>query len=198
MKITSKFFSIFHPSLSKGDSSQVARRKGNFQAPLRNCITNKKAQEEMVGFALILIIVAIILIVLLAAYIKKPQSETIRSPEANSFIQSFLQYTTACEEPNLINASVQKLISKCQKKEICSYNKDPCKVLNDSLKGIISESWKVGEKNPTKGYSLVIFTEMGQVLNMSKGVVTNNYKGGLQDFSTPDGELTTILFNAYS
>jgi hypothetical protein len=158
---------------------------------------DKKGQEEMVGFALILVIVAVIFVVLLAAYIKKPQSETIRSPEANSFVQSFLQYTTPCEEQNLENITVQRLIFKCQAREICSYNKDPCKVLNDTLKGIISESWEVGQNNPTKGYSLIIFTESRQVLNMSKGVVTNNYKGSEQDFGKGE-EFITILFNVYS
>jgi len=156
----------------------------------------KKAQEEMVGFALILIIVAVIFIVLLASYIKKPQSEGIGSSEANSFVQSFLQYTTSCEQ-NSENITVQRLIFKCQEKEICSYNLDPCKVLNDTLKGIIKESWNVGEKNPVKGYSLIIFSEKQQILNLSEGVVTNNYKGSEQDFGKGD-EFIIILFNAYS
>jgi hypothetical protein len=156
---------------------------------------NKKAQEEMVGFAIILILVAIIFIVLLSIYIKKPQ-ENVENAQANSFVQAFLQYTTACEQ-NSVNITVQRLIFKCQEKENCSYNMNPCKVLNDTLKGIVKESWEVGEENPVKGYSLIILTEKGQVLNISEGVVTNNYKGSEQDFGKGN-EFVTILFDAYS
>lgn len=156
---------------------------------------NIRGQEEMVGFALILIIVAIIFIVLLSFYIKKPQ-ENVENAQANSFVQAFLQYTTACEQ-NSENITLQRLIFKCQEKANCSYNMNPCKVLNDTLKGIVKESWDVGEKNPVKGYSLIILTEKGQVLNLSEGVVTKNYKGSEQDFGKGD-EFITILFNAYS
>jgi hypothetical protein len=160
-------------------------------------LKNKQGQEEMVGFALILILVAIILVVLLASYINKPQSDNLGNPEVNSFVQSFLQYTTPCEEANSINVSVQKIIFKCQEGEICSYNMNPCKVLNDTLKGIVQKSWDVGEDNPVKGYSLVIISkEKGQVLNLTGGVVTNNYKGSEQDFGKGE-EFITILFNAY-
>jgi len=160
---------------------------------------NKKAQEEMVGFALILVLVTIILVVLLAIYIKKPShSDNIGDAEANSFLQSLLQYTTACEESNSINVSVQKLISKCKEKEICSYNMNSCKVLNDTLKEMLEESWQVGPDNPVKGYSLIIDLSEKRFLNITEGVVTNNYKTGLQDFANPDGEYALILFTAYS
>ena len=157
---------------------------------------NKKGQEEIVGFALILILVATIFIVLLASYIKSPTSENIENPEVTSFVQAFLQYTTTCEQ-NLENITIQRLIFKCQERESCSYNMNPCKVLNNTLKGIIKESWNVGEENPVKGYSLIILSSSGQILNISEGVVTNNYKGSEQDFGKGE-EFISILFNVYS
>lgn len=178
-------------NILKNKQGQGMKSKISPASPFR-----KKAQEEMVGFALILILVAVIFVVLLASYINKPQSEGVGNPEVNSFVQSFLQYTTACEEQNSVNVSVQKLIFKCQGREICSYNMDPCKVLNDTIKGIIQKSWDVGEENPVKGYSLLIMSEKGQVLNLTGGVVTNNYKGSEQDFGKGE-EFITILFNAY-
>ena len=154
-----------------------------------------KAQEEMVGFALIIILVAIIFLVFLAVYVKKPQSENIDNPEANSFVQSFLQYTTTCEQDSE-NITVQRLIIKCQEKEKCDSGKEICKVLNDTIKNIIKESWNVSSQNPVKGYSLIIFTESKQVLNITEGVVTNNYKTGHQPL--PDEELINVLFTAYN
>jgi hypothetical protein len=158
---------------------------------------NKLGQEEMVGFALIIVIVAIIFIVLLAVYIKKPQSaNNIGNPEVNSFVQSFLQYTTICIQ-NSENITVQSLILKCQDREMCSGDINTCTVLNGTLKDIVKKSWDVSEKSPVKGYSLVILSKEGQVLNLTEGVVTNNYKGSEQDFAKED-EFITILFNAYS
>jgi len=48
-----------------------------------------------------------------------------------------------------------------------------------------------------KGYSLIILSSSGQILNISEGVVTNNYKGSEQDFGKGE-EFISILFNAYS
>jgi len=158
---------------------------------------NNKGQEEMVGFALILIIVAVIFIILLSSYLRNSsQSEAIENPEVNSFIQSFLQYTTNCEV-NSENLSIQKLIFACEAGEICSPNVNSCKVLNTTIKGIIQESWDIGEENPVKGYNLLIFSKQSKILNISQGVVTNNYKGSEQDFGKGE-EFITILFNAYS
>jgi len=161
-------------------------------------LSRKSGQEEMVGFALIIILVAIIFLVFLSVYVKKPQSEDIDNPEANSFVQSFLQYTTTCEEENMNNLSVQRLISRCQEKKMCSYDKEPCKILNDTIKNIINESWKVGPTNYVKGYSLIINVGDKQFLNVTKGVVTNNYKTGQQDIPNPKEESTLVLFYAYT
>jgi hypothetical protein len=164
-------------------------------------MVNKRAQEEMVGFALILIIVAIIFLVLLSSYIRKPQADTGGNIEVNSFVQALMQYTTNCEQ-NSENLTVQKLITKCQNKEVCDNRKTACLALNDSLKSIIKESWQVGDKRPVKGYSLrLINKDNKQILNLTEGVVTNNYRGTSQDNPPTSGdrdELVTILFTAYS
>jgi len=57
---------------------------------------NKKAQEEMVGFALIIIVVAVILLVFLSIGLRKDGREDVESYEVASFIQSLLQYHTSC------------------------------------------------------------------------------------------------------
>ena len=73
-------------------------------------LENKSAQEEMVGFGLIIVLVAIIFIVFIAIYLKKPV-EVTEDYEIGSFIQSTLQYTTICEDNNG-NVTVQDLIKK--------------------------------------------------------------------------------------
>ena len=60
-------------------------------------VEEKKGQEEMVGFALILILVAIIVLVFIGFSIRSPEKESVESYEVESFLQSMLQYTTECE-----------------------------------------------------------------------------------------------------
>lgn len=158
----------------------------------------------MVGFALILILVAVIFIVFISVYIKRPV-ERVTDYEVNSFVQAVLQYTTQCQEESLDNLSVQKLISQCQDRNPCYYKEmDPCIMLNSTIKEIAKESWNVKPGSPIKGYSFIINTSEGNnlpqkmFLNITGGVVTNNYRTGFQPFGNPNGENIIILFNAYS
>src|SRR3989338_8353081 len=97
----------------------------------------KHAQEEMVGFALIIIVVAVILLVFIGFSIRKPQKENVESYEVANFIQSFLDYTTKCKDSaNLEYLSIQKLIFYCNNKETCLDGKDACEVLDSTLRGI--------------------------------------------------------------
>jgi hypothetical protein len=164
----------------------------------------KKGQEEMVGFGLILIIVAVVFIVFISIYIKKP-TERSTDAEVSSFVQATLQYTTQCQEENMENLSIQKLIGKCQDKNPCFYhNLDSCLLLNNTIKDIVKESWNVKSGSAVKGYFFNINISEGvntpekNFLNITSGVVTNNYRTGFQPFGNPNGENIIILFNVYT
>ncbi len=155
-----------------------------------------RGQEEMVGFAVIIVIVAIIFLVLLSSYIRKPNSDLLEDAQVNSFIQATFQYTTNCETDSG-NLTVQKLITQCQTKTVCMRSIEPCKLLNNTLKGIIEESWNVG--TITQGYTLLIFDEEEQFLNLTGGVVSNNYnyRSSQQLLPSRDNPLT-VVFTAYT
>jgi len=155
----------------------------------------KKAQEEMLGFALIMIIVAVILLVFLGFSLKSPQKEMVESYEVESFIQAFLQYTSDCEKTYQSNyLSVQKLILECDKGETC-LDGDACEVLNSTLKEIVEASWKwkTGEDRPVKAYELTINSDTEEILSFKEGNITRNYKGSLQILPNS----IEILFTAY-
>jgi len=168
---------------------------------------NRKGQEELVGFGLIIILVAIVFIVFISIYIRKP-TEKVTNYESVSFVQAILQYTTTCQEENLHNLSIQELIPKCQEGTSNCYSANnkiikPCIILNDTLAKIADQSWNPGLKNPVKGYTLIVnVSDDGKhekrVSNITKGVVTNNYKGAEQDFGNPNGGYIIILFDAYN
>ncbi|MBS3071224.1 hypothetical protein J4407_02915 [Candidatus Pacearchaeota archaeon] len=141
---------------------------------------NKKAQEEMVGFALIIIVVSIILMIFLAFYLnREPKKETVESYEAESFTQAFLQYTTSCTD-NFEFLNVQDVIYECDIRNTCANGEDPCEVLERNLKGILGESWNVKTGSPVKGYELNIVSSKWVILNISEGQKTVNSKGSAQ------------------
>ncbi len=162
----------------------------------KNILRKKSGQEEMVGFALIMIIVAVILLIFLSFSLRKTEKETVESYEVNSFIQSFLQYTTDCRD-NLEYLSIQKLIFDCYDKDKCIDERETCDVLNSTLKDILNESWKVEGDRPIKGYKLkIIIDESEEMLIIKKGNVTKNSKGATEPFSRA-GKDYEIFFNAY-
>ncbi len=155
-------------------------------------IKNKRSQEEMVGFVLIMIIVAIILVIFLSFSLNKSGKETVESYEVNSFIQSLLQYTTDCRN-DLEYLSVQKMIFDCYDNGKCLDERDSCGVLNSTLKDIVNKSWKVGTDRPIKGYEITILTEGTELLAIKEGNITKNYEGSLQDFSRKGEEYEISL-----
>ncbi len=158
----------------------------------------KKSQEEMVGFALIIILVSVILLAFLGFSLNR-QQEAIQSYEVGNFIQAFLQYTTDCEEYRG-HYSVKELIFECEKNETCSDGNLTCDVLSTTLEEISEESWPMP---PYKGYELTILTNDTQgimeLVKIEEGNFTNNnYKGASQSFSKmrPRKDFD-IIFNVY-
>ena len=151
----------------------------------------KRAQEEMVGFAMIIIVVAVILLIFLAFTIKDSNKEAVESYEVESFIQSSLQYTTDCRD-NLESLSVQKLIDSCNANRKCLDERNTCDVLNQTLNGIVKESWKIGENRPIKGYEFKILENEEEMLKFVGGNITVNSKSSIQYLKD-----TEVLFTAH-
>lgn len=157
---------------------------------------NKKAQEEIVGFAVIVIIVAVIMLFLLVFYLRSPQKESVESYEVNSFIQSFLHYTTDCEDYSG-GMDVQELIFECNSNELCvNDERNSCDVLNSTLKDMAKKSWSTGADRPVKGYELKIMSNSEELISLKEGNVTGNYKGAVQPFARR-GESLNISFRVY-
>ena len=152
----------------------------------------KKGQEEIVGFALIIIIATVMILFLLSFSLRSNKKENVESPELTSFVQASLQYTTTCEV-NSNNLSVQNLVFECIDNGLCSDNRDSCAVLNSTLAGIVGEGWKVGLDRPVKGYELLVRGNNNSIVAISEGNVTANYKGALQDLARGSSSIEITL-----
>ena len=156
-------------------------------------LRNNKAQEEIVGFAMIVIIVSIILVFFLIFSLSdKSQAE---SYEASSWLQASLQYTSDCMA-GYENLPVQKLIAACYNQEKCESEEEACEVLNDTLIGMLEESWQVGDEFPIRGYKLEITSGEENILSIEKGNVTSNYRG-TQQVLPERGISIQVLFRTY-
>jgi len=157
---------------------------------------NKKAQEEMVGFVMIIIIVAVILLIFLGISLRSPNKDHADSYKANSFVQAYLQYTTTCSvrEPEYL--SIQDLISECIKGETCSNQEKACDILNETSEKILTKSWIVEQGSLIQGYNLRIISNEEEILVIEKGNSTNNYQSGSQEY-IKSGKIIQIFFNAY-
>lgn len=157
---------------------------------------NKRAQEEMVGFALIAIIVSVGILILLSFLIRSPTKGNTESYQIDSFIQSALQYTSDCEnEIQFLN--LQSLVISCNNGDSCLDGRNSCDVLNSTLTGIVENSWNAGNQSAIKGYGLKISIDGQDKLAVNKGNTTSDYTGGFQDFarSGHDYEVSLTIYN---
>ena len=158
-------------------------------------IKNKKAQEEMIGFALIMIVVAAILLVFLSLALRNSEKEPVESYEISGFIQAILQYSTNCED-SYGKVDVKEVIFMCDAGDYCANNANSCAILDSTLNNIVQESWVVSETSPVKGYELHVYASNAELLSIEQGNITNNYKGASQDF-IKRGSNIEISFKAY-
>lgn len=157
---------------------------------------NKRAQEEMVGFALIVIIVSVIILVFLGFFLGNQKNQTVDSYEAESFVIASLEYSTECRD-YYGYLSVKDLIFMCNSDLECREGENSCEILNLTLNGILNQSWKVGGGSPVQGYELNITSNTGDVLPpIFKGNRTRTSEGTLQPFSKA-GASVDILFNVF-
>ena len=124
----------------------------------------KKAQEEMIGFALIVIIVAVILMVFISFSLKAPEQKAIESYELENFIQSVLNYNVDYD------VEMSDLIRNCN-----NYYED-CELMKKELENILEESWIVGEDSVIKGYNFKVIGRDKEIFSVEKGEITQNYK----------------------
>ena len=155
-------------------------------------LTNpKRSQEEMVGFALIIILVAIILLIFLGFSLNKQPKESLESREVESFLDATLSYTTECrDERNFEFLPIRKLIIDCSQGLLCHNGKNTCEVLEEDLKKITKKSWDLTRY---KGYEMKLMILNETLIPIIKeGNLTGNSKGYLEEVDEIE-----IIFRAY-
>lgn len=151
-----------------------------------------RGQEEMVGFGLIIIIVAIILVIFLGFTLNKPPKESLTSGEVENFLNAVLSYTTECrDERNIEFLSIRKLIIECSNGLSCYDKQDSCEMLKNDLKEITEKSW---DMTRYKGYEMKVITQNKTLIPATiSGNTSGNDKGYIEEI---DDNLE-IMFKIY-
>ncbi len=145
---------------------------------------NRKGQEEMIGFVLIVVLVAVIFLVLLGMFLYGDNSEGEEgSREIIYFLESLNEYTSSCAinyEPNY--AKIGELYDICYSgRGDCLGGKESCDALKEEVEQVISQSFNVNNASFYKGLEFLAYVdkeEKEQILLINKGNCSNAYRGG--------------------
>ena len=138
--------------------------------------TNKRGQQEMVGFVLIVVLVVVGLMVFLTISVRNRDSSEIESVSTSNLLSSVMKYTTKCAitfEPKY--DSFEDLFKSCYQNKRCSNlgDKPACLYLNESLKSVMSELIKT--EATVSGYEVSFFEKDGEgILQIRDGECENS------------------------
>ena len=145
--------------------------------------SRKKAQQEILGFVLIVVLVTIMGVVFLSFSIGKSRPTKQTSAEISNLLEASMYHTTDCAVNYVPQyREVQDLIKECYRnpEQKCLNSLTVCTVLETTLKNLIDQSLKVGEDAPNKAYSLKIYynslnslNETIDVLSLEEGIFKN-------------------------
>jgi|WetSurMetagenome_2_1015567.scaffolds.fasta_scaffold375777_2 hypothetical protein len=118
----------------------------------------KRAQEEMVGFVLIILLVAVIFLIFLGLFLRRSSTDNrIESSEISQFLDAMTEVTSNCSlNSGYSFESIGDLATECERNSLCSGGKTACEILKTSTKEIIESSWNFGAESPNKGYKFLI------------------------------------------
>jgi len=154
-------------------------------------IGEKKSQEEMVGFVLIIVLVAVIALVFLAISVRPRQVQ--ENKDVENFLHVSLLYTTECQPRAGEVYDLRDLIAACYKNEEC-LSGEPCEILNRTVSELVERSFNLESKY--KAYKLEISKENETIFSIAIGNSTSNKIGSAVAIpvSGESIELTLRLF----
>lgn len=156
---------------------------------------NKSGQEELIGFALIMIIVAVVMLIFLSLSLASPNKKTVESYEVESFLSSALSYTTGCETYGRGLRDLEDLVRDCNGGLTCTNGDKACDVLENTFTEILNVSWRVGPNWPYNGYTLKIYNEEEtEILTVKEGNETGDSRG----YTSLDGRGNEISLTIYA
>lgn len=140
---------------------------------------SQKAQHEIVGFVLIVVIVSIIGLIFLSLSLRKGEGVRQTSIEISNLLESAMYYTTDCAVSFIPQyKSGQDLVKACYRNEKCLDERMGCDALEENMRRIIDDSLNVCDDCVNKAYKLNIYYKdlevpNDEILVLENGVFSN-------------------------
>lgn len=118
-------------------------------------IKDKKAQQEIVGFIIIVVIIAVIGVIFLGIYLRPQAIVSTEDVEINNLLISSSKYTTDCykdSEPNY--RTLEDLVLDCYQVKRCGTGVSSCVVLNQTYSELLSKVWLASNLGAVRYYEL--------------------------------------------
>ncbi len=116
-------------------------------------MSKTKAQEEIVGFIMVVVLVAVIFLVFLGFTIRS-DSEISTSSEVSHFLDSISEFTTSCSlDGGFSYKQLDDLAISCDRGQLCS-NGNACNIFESTLKNLTESAWNFSPNSPEKSYVL--------------------------------------------
>jgi len=141
---------------------------------------NKRGQEEIVGFVLIMVIVVVVLVIFLGISLRDTGEMSAESIDVYQFLESSSEVTTNCQVRSDEFSDMGSLFERCFSEEKCINELDSCEVLERQMNEILEISWNVGQNNSLKGYSFESYYENEQtreILSIQEGNCEGIFSG---------------------
>lgn len=170
-------------------------------------IKKRSGQSEIVGFAVIIVIVSVIGLIFLGFSIGRGDGTKKTSAEISDFLQSSMYHTTNCTTSYIPDyKSIQNLIKSCYRNENCiNLDKMACDALKEDFSEIVKYSFNASDDRPNKAYKLNIYYEdleiegKEYIMNFTEGKFENCSRklGASQEIFMDNGNLNVELDMCY-
>ena len=157
--------------------------------------SRNRAQEEMVGFILIILIV-IVIGLFFVGYSLRHKTEPVQNAEVGSMISAMLEYTTNCTPYGISYYNLRDLLKACYNNEVCSnLEQDSCIYLQNLTKAILAVSVNTTDR-PVNAYEFkanFVGAKNQTILNITKGVCNKNITLASQQIAAEQGNIIVSL-----
>ncbi len=166
-------------------------------------VKNKKGQEEIVGFVLIVVLLVIVAVIFLGIRLRNPEPTQKESEIVYQFLESSMEQTTTCKTSETGRfIALDSLVRECHSgNSLCTSGDESCEVVDETFKEMLNSTWQVGENYPYKGYSvqgIYNFNSSGnagteKLFNITQGTCANSFSGSSYLIPEFPGSITITL-----
>lgn len=114
----------------------------------------RKAQEEIMGFVVVIVLVAVVGLVVLGLSLRTSNGNAPESLVISQFLSSSMEYTTGCGlQYSTDYVSLASLLDACRQNRTCVSGGNACQIAENTLATLIEQGLRVAPAQPRSGFT---------------------------------------------